>query len=90
MPLKGGEHIVTAAWKQLNASDTTAFRQLTVRAEDDAASNIKLSADGVNIHGYMKTDESWTFGPNAGTITPQELWLSGTAADVIYYLGIPA
>jgi len=90
MPLSGGYHTVTAAWTMLNQFDTTAFRQITVRAEDDAAGNIALSCDGSEQHGYLKTDESWTFGPNAGTVTPRDIWLKGTAGDVVYYMGVPA
>ena len=89
MPLAGGTHIVAATWKKLNADDDTAFRTLVIRAEDNAAGNIEISHDGANTSFYLKTDESLTFA-NSGTVTPQEVYLKGTAADKVYYIGVPA
>jgi hypothetical protein len=84
---KGGAHIVTAAWQKLNTTDTQGYRQLTIRVEDNAAANVEISIDGSNQCFYLKTDESLTFGPGSGTVYASEIWLRGTAADVVYYLG---
>ena len=88
MPLSGGLHTVAASWKQLNEEDPNAYRSITIRVEDDAAGNVDISVDGVNQCFYLKTDESLTFA-NAGTVTPKEIWLKGTAADIVYYIGTP-
>ena len=88
----GGSHTVTVAWKKLDPS-SQGFRVLTIRVEDNAAGNVAIGF--LNINGdvetsgtYLKTDESWTFGPNAGTIKPEDIYLSGTAADVVGFLGM--
>ncbi len=88
----GGSHTVTVAWKKLDTS-SQGFRVLTMRVEDNAAGNVaigllNLNNDVENTGTYLKTDESWTFGPNAGTIKPEDIYLSGTAADVVGYIGI--
>jgi len=88
MPLIGGSHVVAATWKQLDADDARGFRQLTLRVEDNATTSVEMSVDGVNMHFYLKTDESLTFN-NVGTVTPQEIWLKGTANDRVYFIGTP-
>lgn len=88
MPLIGGSHTVTAAWKKLNSEDSRYFRQLTIRIEDNAAANVSISTDGVNAHFYLKTDESLTFN-DTGSVSPKEIWLRGTAGDIVYYIGTP-
>ena len=89
MPLAGGSHTVAAPWKLLTEEDSTAYRQLTIRVEDNAAGNVEVSLDGDTTVMFLKTDESFTFGPDAGTVTPKDLYLKGTAADIVYYLGVP-
>ena len=88
--LDGGEHIVTAAWKQLDPSDD-GFRLLTFRLEENAASAIRIgvkTATGeIKDVMYLKAIESWTFGPNAGTIRPSKIYLKGTANDVVNWIG---
>ena len=90
--LAGGSHTVTVAWKKLDTA-TQGFRVLTMRLEDNAAGNVTIGLK--NKFGwvettdcYLKTDESWTFGPNAGTIRPSEIYLSGTADDKVGYIGV--
>lgn len=88
MPLIGGKHTVTTTWKKLDATDDRYFRQLTMRIEDNAASNVEISTDGVNTHFYLKTDESLTFN-DTGSVSPKEIWLKGTAEDIVYFIGTP-
>ena len=89
MPVSGGSLVLTANYQKLSTADTKGYNQLVIRMEDDAASNAALSTDGTNQHFYLKTDESLTLGPSAGTIKPTEVYIKGTAADVVYYVGIP-
>jgi len=86
VPLAGGVHTVAATPTVLE-DDDTGFRQLTIRLEDDATTNITFGNKAGQFM-YLKTDESFTFGPNAGTIRPKDIYIQGTAADVVYYTGI--
>jgi len=89
--LDGGEHIVTAAWKRLDPS-SVGFRVLTFRLETSAAANIRFGVRTVTDENkdcmFLKADESWTFGPNAGTIRPSDIWIKGTAGDVVNWVGV--
>lgn len=87
MPLNGGSLTLTTSYVQLNAT-VEYYVQLTIRVEDDAAGNVSISTDGTNEHFYLKTDESLTFGPNTGTIATTDLYLKGTADDVVSYIGV--
>jgi hypothetical protein len=91
MPVIGGDHICTAAFKKLRAGDTTGYNQLTVQNPNASGGNAMwISGDGVNTMGTIAADRSWTFGPNAGTVTPDTLWVRGTADDIAFFNGTPA
>jgi len=91
----GGEHTVAAAAAVLN-SDDTPCRVLTIRLESDAAGDCYFGLSTVTTeahrHGFLEAGESWTFGPySAGTgIRPSEVYIIGTAGDVLFWNGLPA
>jgi len=84
-------HVVTAAWKALDATNANGYRFLTIRlASDD--SDIKIGVKDVNgvvKEGgpHLQADESWSWGPNAGTIRPSEIYIKGTAGDLVSWIG---
>ena len=93
----GGQHTVAAAAAQLDSS-TIACRILTIRLEP-GASILYFGGDDVdpapaNAHGYLTatatSGESWTFGPyDTGTgIRPSEIYIVGTADDVLFWNGL--
>jgi len=88
--LDGGTHTIATTYTKLDDSDQ-GFRVLTIRVEDNAVGNVAiglLGKDGSKqTTVYLKTDESWTFGPNAGTIRPEDIYLKGTANDVVGWIG---
>jgi hypothetical protein len=84
-------HTVTAAWKRLEAGNTEPYSTLTIRlASDDSDIRIGFEDENGNVKEggpHLQADESWTFGPNAGTITPNDLFISGTADDKVTWVG---
>ena len=85
--LKGGRHTIAAAPKLLNSADPTGFRILTIRLAS-GSSDVYFGDSQGNVWGFLQADESWTFGPNSGTVRPTDLYLWGTAGDILYYVGI--
>ncbi len=86
-----GKHTVAGTWKALDADSKTAFRFLTWRV-DSGMSDIRWGVKDVNGDfkegPHLQADESWSLGPNAGTIRPSEsVYIKGTAGDVIHYGG---
>ena len=85
-----GKHVVAAAWKALDAENPTGYRFLTIRlASDDTDINIGVkNKNGAIKQGpHLQADESWSWGPNAGTILTTEIYIMGTAGDEVYYIG---
>ena len=91
MPLNGGNHTVTAAYAQISTTDDNAYRQLTVQNPNASDGNgMWISFDGAVDMGYIPPDRAWTWGPNAGTIKPTEIWIRGTADELAYFNGVRA
>jgi hypothetical protein len=92
----GGQHTVAASAKALDSTVTTACRQITIRA--NAGTSIMyfggsdVTAVPANAHGYLNAGESWTFGPfSPGSgIKPSDIYIIGTASDVLFWSGIPS
>ena len=89
--IDAGSHVVTAAWKQLDSTNPNVFRFLTIRLQSDATTDVYIGV--IDTNGSMKqgphlqADESWSFGPNAGTIRTTEIYIKGTAGDTVTYIG---
>lgn len=89
--LDGGPHIVSATYKAL---DDTAqpFRVLTVRLAASAGNiefGLKNETGVVESTGiFLKAEESWTFGPDCGSITPRDIFIKGTAGNNAGYFGV--
>ena len=91
----GGQHTVAASATILNAS-TVGCRQITIRA--NAGTSIlyfggsTVTAVPAFAHGYLNAGESWTFGPFApgSGIKPSEIYIIGTADDILFWSGIEA
>jgi len=82
----GGRHNVSATPKQLT-DERVCLRVLTIRLVTGAGNIIFGDKDG-NVFGFLKAEESWTWGPNAGTVYTDKLYISGTADDTLYWTGI--
>lgn len=90
----GGQHVVDDAAKALDASDDTLCRQITIRLNEGDAKvyfgDSDVTAVPANAHGFLLEKESYTFGPfEAGGIRPKDIFLIGTADDLIFWSGIP-
>ena len=84
----GGAHTVAAAYAKLDANDNRAFRGITVQNPNASGGNsMYISFDGVADMGVIPADRAWTFGPNIGTLQPDQIWVKGTAADTAYWNG---
>ena len=87
-----GSLTLTTSYQQLDSS-TQGFRWLLLRVEDEAAGNVEIglldTGGTVQDALYLKTDESLTF-PNVGTIRPSDIYLKGTADDVVQWIGVKA
>lgn len=86
----GGKHILTAAGARMSTVRKPC-RVLTFRLASDAddckfGDATLVSND--DEYGFLQADESWTFGPNAGTIDPYDLYLKGTAGEVVTWVGL--
>ena len=95
----GGQHTIAATATALDSSNTPC-RILTIRLELGASicyfGNSDLTIAPTNAHGYLVASatagESWTFGPfDIGSgIKPSEIFIVGTADDVLFWNGLPA
>lgn len=83
----GDKHTMTADMQRI-ASTSNPCRVLTIRLST-GSSDIFFGDSTGKIFGYLNADESWTWGPNAGTIDPYDLYVKGTAGDIMYWSGIP-
>ena len=86
----GGKHILTAAGARLNATRQPC-RVITFRLEsgaDDCTFGDSGLVNGEDQFGFLQADESWTFGPDAGTIDPYDLYVKGTAGNTITWVGL--
>jgi hypothetical protein len=87
----GGVHTVSATATQITDIPTPC-RVLTVRMYT-GTSDIEFGGEGFgaggNPCGFLQADESWTWGPNAGTIDPANIYVKGTAGDKLYWCGVP-
>jgi hypothetical protein len=85
-----GQHTVSASWKALDANNTNGFRVLFMRL-NSGMSDVNWGVKDVNGEfkegPHLQADESWTFGPNAGTIYTTEIFIKGTAGDSMTYGG---
>jgi hypothetical protein len=88
VPLAGGVHTVSATAKKLDENaDGVGFRMLTIRLTSGATTDITFG-NSAGQFMFLQADESWTFGPNAGTIRPEDIYIVGTAADTVDWCGI--
>ena len=87
----GGRHIVSATATPLTA-EKNYCRVLTIRLFTGSG-NVEFGdatlAAGKHAFGYLAADESWTWGPNAGTVNTNEIYVKGTAGNSLYWVGIP-
>ena len=91
----GGVHTVTSA-AQLLSSDSTPLAQLTIRAKTGNttpvyfASSSDVTSASANAHGYVKSDESYTWGPYShGYVKATEIYLVGaTSGDIVFWEGV--
>ena len=84
--LVGGRHVVTAAFNPIT-TDRYPCRVLTIRLFTGSGNLTFGNKDGDEF-GYLLADESWTWGPNAGTIDPSQIYVKGTAGDTLYWVGV--
>ena len=91
--LDGDLCTLTASFEKMSDIDTP-LRELTFRVQESATSSVPwgvLKGDGtVKQVNYLKTDESWTIGPSAGTVRPSDIYVKGTAGDVVWWAGVKA
>ena len=93
----GGEHTISGTAKRLDDSSVPC-RLITIRLDVGASPCYFGNADadvGGQRHGYLTATEtegeSWTFGPyQNGGLRPQELYIFGTAGDILFWDGTPA
>lgn len=90
----GGHHTITAA-AQVLSSDTTMCAQLTIRSNTGNTvcyfGGSDVTSAPANAHGHIKADESYTFGPfDRGGVRPSQVYISGTASDILFWNGVPA
>ena len=89
--IDGGIHTISASWKKLDESNQ-GFRVLTFRNQTAATTAIEwgvLSKSGsVGKVMFLKADESWTLGPDAGTIRPSDIYIRGTAGESVFWVGV--
>jgi hypothetical protein len=90
---EGGQHTVAASAAVLS-SDTNLYRQITVRSNTGNAvcyfGDSNVTAVPANAHGFLKEDESYTFGPfEAGGIQPSTIYFIGTAGNVLFWNAVP-
>ena len=91
----GGQHTVAATAGALDSSDTPC-RQITIRSKAGNSilyfGNSDVTATPTNAHGYLNAGESWTFGPYSpgSGVRPEQIFIIGTASDVLFWSGIPA
>ena len=87
MPIFGNTHIISASATKL-ADSSVPMRKLTIRAQ--ISGNPVYFGDGTTVMGYLTASatagESWTFDD----IRPEELYISGTGSEVLYWVGVPA
>jgi hypothetical protein len=86
----GGTHTLAATFTKLDES-SVGFRVLTIRANTlttNAEIGLLSKAGDVEQTVFIKTDESWTFGPDAGTIRPSDIYLLGTAGNGVGWIGM--
>ena len=91
----GAQHTVSDSATVLDSS-TIACRHITIRLEAGASilyfGDSDVTAVPANAHGYINAGESWTFGPFAPGcgIRPSDIYIIGTADDVLFWSGIPS
>jgi hypothetical protein len=89
--LRGGRHTVAATLTKL-ADNDTGFRVLTFRLASGATTDIQwgvVDEDGnPEVCMFLQADESWTIGPNAGTVRPSDIYILGTAGDIVHWVGV--
>lgn len=84
--LVGGRYTVTAASAPIT---TTRYpcRVLTIRLGTGSGTLTFGNSKGEEF-GYLLADESWTWGPNAGTVDPADIYVKGTAGNLLHWVGI--
>lgn len=86
-----GRLTLDGTWQQLNADNPNGYRVLWFRHQT-SGTTLEWSAKGVAgaMKGgpHLKADESWTLGPNCGTLHTTEVWIKGTAGEVVKWGGI--
>lgn len=93
--LIGDEHTVKASATIL-ANNDQPCRLLTIRLESGAAGDVMFGnsdvTSGANRHGFLAAGESWTFGPYTfgSGIRPSEIYVVGTADDLLFWNGLTA
>lgn len=88
--LVGGKHTVSSTATPLTAQSYNC-RVLTIRlytGAGDIEFGDSTLANG-QAFGYLQADESWTWGPNAGTIDTSKIYIKGTVGDTLYWTGVP-
>lgn len=89
----GGQHTVAATAAAL-AADTESYKQITVRLNTGAAvcyfGDSDVTAVPANAHGFLKAEESYTFGPySTGGVQPSSLFFIGTAGNILFWDAMP-
>ncbi len=93
----GGQCTLGASATQLSAAagdNELPYRQITVRSNTGNAvayfGNSDVTAGPTNAHGFVKAEESYTFGPfQAGGVYPKDIYLIGTQNNVFFWSGVP-
>ncbi len=90
-----GEQTITAAFKAVDADRPSpyGYRQLTIRLQVSGTTGrigVKDVYGGFKGGPHLKADESWTWGPNAGTIFPSQIYFKGTAGERLGWTGVKA
>lgn len=86
-----GEHTVVAAYTAIDAENPHGYRMLTVRHQTSGTAGrfgVKDIHGAIKPGPHLKADESWTWGPNVGTIYPSKIYFKGTAGEKLGWTGV--
>ena len=88
--MTGDTLTLSGSLQQLSALPD-AFRQLTLRL-NTSATTIQVNLENGTKVGFLKADETWTFGPfgPSNSVKISDIYVTGTAAEELYWYGVEA
>lgn len=92
--MDGGQYTLAASAVALDPANLNLYKQITVRSNTGNAvcyfGNSDVTAVPANAHGFLKAEESYTFGPFPnGGIQPAQIFFIGTAGNVLFWDAVP-